>query len=274
MSNYFSPAARAAQEAARHADGKFGAQGHSAPAHELPASLAAWGDRDTAISQAIREPLGRYAEVYDLDGIADDMLEPAGRGQYRQVSTDDEFWLIVARHGPHSTSAQSAARERWRQQYDDSTQALHKTLVSASVDNIRNGDVYSDIGVAPDDFSEDGDYFAALDRLADDYTAEFNTYGLSSQATEQIDGAYATFLVDNASDVDAMLDAGIPMTDVAGTWYQRATGDGSFTTRGRWADIDPDVPRRLDSAHDHAEGVFRISNGDLVRGDDGRLYWD
>lgn len=56
--------------------------------------------RNEAIEAEIITPLGEFADEYDIDAIADEVLTTTGEGvDYRYtVDEDADFWAIVEKH--------------------------------------------------------------------------------------------------------------------------------------------------------------------------------
>lgn len=56
--------------------------------------------RNEAVQREVIEPLGEFADEYDIDAIADEVLTTTGEGvDYRYVINDDaDFWGIVEKH--------------------------------------------------------------------------------------------------------------------------------------------------------------------------------
>lgn len=62
--------------------------------------MTTYTSRNEAIAREITAPLGEYADEFDIDAIADEVLETIGEGnEYRyQAREDVDFWEIVEKH--------------------------------------------------------------------------------------------------------------------------------------------------------------------------------
>ena len=62
--------------------------------------MTTYTSRNESIAREITAPLGEYADEFDIDAIADEVLETIGEGnEYRyQAREDVDFWEIVEKH--------------------------------------------------------------------------------------------------------------------------------------------------------------------------------
>lgn len=62
--------------------------------------MTTYTTRNEAIDREIIQPLGEYADQFDIDAIADQVLVSIGEGiNYRFTTSDDvDFWDVVAQH--------------------------------------------------------------------------------------------------------------------------------------------------------------------------------
>ena len=63
--------------------------------------MTSYATRDEAITREIVEALGADAADYDIDAIADEVLDTEGEGtayRYIMAGDVDEFWAAVERH--------------------------------------------------------------------------------------------------------------------------------------------------------------------------------
>lgn len=62
--------------------------------------MTTYTTRNEAIDREIIQPLGEYADQFDIDAIADQVLVSVGEGiDYRFTTSDDvDFWDVVAQN--------------------------------------------------------------------------------------------------------------------------------------------------------------------------------
>lgn len=62
--------------------------------------MTTYTTRNEAIDHEIIQPLGEYADQFDIDAIADQVLVSVGEGiDYKFTTNDDvDFWDVVAQH--------------------------------------------------------------------------------------------------------------------------------------------------------------------------------
>ncbi|HDM2782266.1 hypothetical protein QP916_03690 [Corynebacterium accolens] len=62
--------------------------------------MTTYTTRNEAIDREIIQPLGEYADQFDIDAIADQVLVSVGEGiDYKFTTNDDvDFWDVVAQH--------------------------------------------------------------------------------------------------------------------------------------------------------------------------------
>lgn len=62
--------------------------------------MTTYTTRNEAIDREIIQPLGEYADQFDIDAIADQVLVSVGEGiDYRFTANEDvDFWDVVAQH--------------------------------------------------------------------------------------------------------------------------------------------------------------------------------
>lgn len=63
--------------------------------------MTTYTTRNEAIHYEIELPLGEYADEYDIDAIADEVIITTGEGVdygFTTIDDDADFWAIVEKH--------------------------------------------------------------------------------------------------------------------------------------------------------------------------------
>lgn len=166
--------------------------------------------------------------------------------------------------------AREQAAERWGDDYEVATVALQKVMLEDETQNIRDGNSWAVSDIEPG--YDDDAYFRELDAVAEKFDREYDVNGISDEAETQIDGRLATFMLHDPEATDLALSKPGGARSIGSSLYMQQLGGSGF--RDSADSFDPDVAVRLEAAHVATQGTYRLTDGNLIHGDDGHIHFE